>query len=169
MDKVTHVTDEETGHTLALELHDGDCRVGLKCEDDDCEEVVVLDENCQLCVIKVIDSIQEKFRQLDIDEMQDEVIQLLQTAPLDDKVTDAGWVNLTDRDPLGYGRHHFLTDHPVEDDNEDGTEGVCDGTSLDKHFDDGDEWEELPNWLQILYEEILAKRIENGGGVVCRF
>ena len=162
MDKVTQVTDEETGDTLALELHD-DCRVGLACEDDDCGEVVVLDENCQLCVIKVIDSIQEKFRQLDIDEMQDQVIQLLQNEPLDDKGTDAGWVNLTGSDQLG-SAHHFLTDHPVEDDGI-----VCDGTSLDKHFDDGDEWEELPSWLQILYEEILAKRIENGGGVVCRF
>ena len=168
MDKVTHVTDEETGHTLALELHDGDCRVGLKCESDECGEVVVLDEKCNLCLDKVINSMQEKFRKLDIDEMQDEVIHLLHTTPLDDKVTEAGWINLTGSDLIG-SAHHFLSDHPEEDDNEDGTEIVCDGTSLDEHFKDGDEWEVLPGWLQMLYEEIANKRIEDGGGVVCRF
>ena len=158
MDKVTHVTDEETGHTFALELHDGDCRVGLKCESDECGEVVVLDEKCQLCESKVMEMQHQAFMKLNLTEMQDEVKGILLYEPETTGKTplrEAGWVARKGEDP-----HHFLNNHPVDG---------CDGTSLDGHFLGDWTWDTFPEWLQMMYEEIANRRIENGGGVVCRF
>jgi hypothetical protein len=153
--KVDRVTDEETGHTFTLELHDGDCRVGLKCESDECGEIVVLDEKCQLCESKVMEMQHQAFMKLNLTEMQDEVKGIL----LDEKgghgITYYGWVARKGEDP-----HHFLNNHPVDG---------CDGTSLDGHFLGDWTWDTFPEWLQMMYEEIANKRIENGGGVVCRF
>ena len=157
MDKVTQVTDEETGHTLALELHD-DCRVGLACEDDDCGEVVVLDENCRICAIKVNDMQAQAFMKLSLTEMQDTVKRILLNEPETTgkaPLYEAGWIARKGVDP-----HHFLNNHPVDG---------CDGTSLDDHFLIDGQYDEFPEWLQMMYEEIAIKRIENNGDVVCRF